>query len=313
MGCPVFLTPYPTSSVMRHSAAPHNVGTRGIVVRLLFHPVSFFNDSCQGAFTKPVADFHIRCIREVTLHDVGHHVGNATSRLISREGVGQFRIHDGKYGTQMLGGTETQFLECLCLGNYRIARTLASGSRDSQHHGYFQRFLHLGTTDKEIPEVPIIEGSGSNGLCRIYDRTTSHRKHHIHLLTTAKLNTFVHLTVNGIGLDTSHFAISHTGFLQVLLHSIQQTTPYNRTASIYYHHFLCTILTRQCTDLHFSILAKDKLCRTIKNKIIHCIPYLMYRLYLSKKRPNAPHFISPFSKTKIPSNAQEMPSITSIR
>src|SRR5699024_11544307 len=56
---------------------------------------------------------------------------------------------------------------------------------------------------------------------------------------------------------------------------------------------------------------KDKLCRTIKNKIIHCIPYLMYRLYLSKKRPNAPHFISPFSKTKIPSNAQEMPSITS--
>ena len=53
--------------------------------------------------------------------------------------------------------------------------------------------------------------------------------------------------------------------------------------------------------------------RIIKNKIIHCIPYLMYRLYLSKKRPNAPHFISPFSKTKIPSNAQEMPSITSIR
>ena len=32
--------------------------------------------------------------------------------------------------------------------------TFASGSRDSQHHGYFQRFLHLGTTDKEIPEVP---------------------------------------------------------------------------------------------------------------------------------------------------------------
>ena len=95
--------------------------------------------------------------------------------------------------------------------------------------------------------------------------------------------------------------------------AIQQTTPYNRTASIYYHHLLCTILTCQCTDLHFSILAKDKLCRTIKNKIIHCIPYLMYRLYLSKKRPNAPHFISPFSKTKIPSNAQEMPSITSIR
>ena len=57
-------------------------------------------------------------------------------------------------------------------------------------------------------------GSGSNGLCRIYDRTTSHRKHHIHLLTTAKLNTFVYLPVNGIGLDTSHFAISHTGFLQ---------------------------------------------------------------------------------------------------
>lgn len=53
-------------------------------------------------------------------------IGNTTSRLISRKGVGQFRIHDGKYGTQMLGGTEPQLLECLCLGNYR---------HDGSHHG----------------------------------------------------------------------------------------------------------------------------------------------------------------------------------
>ncbi len=41
--------------------------------------------------------------------------------------------------------------------------------------------------------------------------------------------------------------------------------------------------------------------------------HLMYLLYLSKKRLNAPHFINPFSKTRMPSSAQEIPNKTSIR
>ena len=72
-----------------------------------------------------------------------------------------------------------------------------------------------------------------------------------------------------IGLNATHFAELNTGFPQRLLHSVQQAAPYNRAATIHNHHFPCTMLTSQRTDLHFSISSEYKLGRTVKNKIVH--------------------------------------------
>ena len=60
---------------------------------------------------------------------------------------------------------------------HRVARALATRSRNCQHNSNFQCFRHFCLTYKEIPKIALIRYTGSNSLCCINYRTASYREH----------------------------------------------------------------------------------------------------------------------------------------
>ena len=145
----------------------------------------------------------------------------------------------------------------------------AACGRNGEHHSHLQGFLHLGLSDVEVPKVALVEHSGSNGLGRVYHRTTPYGQHHVGLLAAAQVNAFVHFRVDGVGLHTAHLAMLHADLVQGLLHAVEQAAAHHRTASVDNHHLAGTMLTRKRTDLCLCATSEDKLRGAVEYKIVH--------------------------------------------
>ena len=266
---PIFFTTYTTSTIMRNHARPHQVGTRTVIFRISHCLGSLIDDSHQSAFTKAISNFHLLSVRKITLHDMSHHIGHTAGSLKGRQSISKFRIHNREYRTQNFRYTQAEFLQTIQFRYNRITGAFTSGSRNSQHNSYFQRFSHFSLSDIEIPEVTFIKHTCRYGFGCINDRTTTHRQQHISLFTAAEFNAFIHFRIYRIGLHAPHQAIFNSCFPQRLFHPIQQATPYNRAAAVHDHHFPRTMLPCQCTDLHFRSFTEYKFGRTVKDEIIH--------------------------------------------
>ena len=260
---------------MRNCAAPHDVGTRFVIVGIGDDLGSLFHDSQQDTFGHTVADLHIGGVAEITFEDMCHHVGDAAGSLPFGQRHGQFGIHDGEFRTQQHGLTNAQLLERLFVGNDRIARTLATGSRDGEHDTDGQAVAHLGLADKEVPEVAFVIVSCGNGLGRIDDRTATHSEHKVGFETAGKSQSFVNLGVGGIGTDATHFDIGDGNGIERGLDTIEQATANHRAASIDDHHTMGTVLDAELANFLFASASETKLSRGVESEIIHVLRILI--------------------------------------
>ncbi len=113
---PVFTPSASADAVVGESAAPHYVGAGLVIVRTGHHFGGFRYYGFQQPFGQAVGHLYIFRRGEITLHDVDHHVGDATCRLIGRKSECQFRIQAGEFRPQSCIGPEREFQQSVKTG-----------------------------------------------------------------------------------------------------------------------------------------------------------------------------------------------------
>ena len=269
VGIPVLLAPYAAHTVVGQRAAPHQVGAGVVVIGAIHYAPALLNDGAEQSFAKTVGGFAMGCVGEVALHDVCHHVGNAAGRLEGRKGERQLGIHDGKHGAQHLGRAQTDLDEALAARDDGIARALATGGGNGEHHAHLEGTLHGDVKAVEIPEVAVVAHAGGYGLGGVDDRTAAHGQQEVDVLAASQTDALIHLVVERIGLHAAQRDASQASLEKLVGQLPEQAAAHHVALPVDHQHAGGTIRPAQRTGLLLGAPPEYELGGAVETEMIH--------------------------------------------
>ena len=275
---------------MGQRARPHDIGARLRVGRIGHSGRCLVDDSFEQPFGHTVGGRTVVGGGEIALHDMRHHVGNATRHLKRRQRECNLRVEDGETRAQCHVGAQRYLLHVALTGNHRVARAFASGGRNSEHHAHRQCLLHHGSTLVEIPEIAIVDHTAGYSLGRVDSATAAHGYHSVDAFATAYLYTFIHTVICRIGVNPRKFQRGNPSRLNRRQHPVEQPRTACRTVARHHQYLLNTHRSCQLPHLFLYPAAKHIPRRRTIRKIYHnnqitnsqTIIYILYILFRLK-------------------------------
>ena len=116
--------------------------------------------------------------------------------------------------------------------DHRVARALAAGGRNGQHHPNRQCSPNSGLTGPEVPEIAVVRHSGGNGLSCVDHRSTTHGQKPVDPLGTTYSDPLAHLWIRWIGLDATQFHMFDAGFIESGQDTLKQTAAHHGSTAV---------------------------------------------------------------------------------
>ena len=203
---------------------------------------------------------------------MGDDIRNAAGRLIGGQRLGQGGIQDGKPGP--VGFAAGPPLDhAFLFGDNRIRATFAARGGDGQHRSDGQRLLH-GLSFIEIPEIPVVNGSGGDGLGGVNRAAAADGQHEVDPFLPAKFDSLVNQPAPGIRPRAAQLHMGDARGLQGSLHPVKKPRANHGAAAIVQQRLVSAEALHQGAGLVFGFPAEGKIGRGVKSEIVHVDPPL---------------------------------------
>lgn len=203
MAGPVLNASAAHKAVVGQRGGPFYIGAGIVVGRIGKGFRSHIHKCHQQSFGKAVGHFHTAGGGEIALHDVAHHVDNAAGCLPCREGEREFRVENGKTGTQNAVGAQAQLAQVVAAGDHSVAAALTAGAGHRENHTHRKSLLDNGFPAEKIPEIALVGDACGDGLGCVDDRAASHGYQTVDIAVASEFDTFIDKCVDRVGLNAT--------------------------------------------------------------------------------------------------------------
>ena len=156
-----------------------------VVGRILQYLENTVLNGTQQSLSDRVGECHTVITTEIALHSVHHNIGSSCCRLVWRQCVCAFRIHNGELTTTQVV-VEASLVLVFVASNHATVTHLTTSSGNGKDCSYWQTILWHRLTVPEVPRVTVVRNSVGYGFCRVYNTTTTYGKDEVYLLLTTQ-------------------------------------------------------------------------------------------------------------------------------
>ena len=185
---------------MGERTAPHNFCTSIVIGRIFFKNLSVAHGCFQNVFADSVDDVQLMNVfcGEETFQGVHHNINTTTCSLVSRKGVGQFRIENAEFAVSV-GRSQTTFQPTVFVGDYggstHFTTSSCNGkyccSGDATSNGAFAFII--------FPNVAFVSKTISNSFGAVDYATATNSEDEVNAFCFAQFNAFVNFGKARVG------------------------------------------------------------------------------------------------------------------
>ena len=213
---------------------------------------------------------------------MGNNVGNAASRLISRQRAKERRILHRKLRANHIA-TDIALKHAIFFSHHGSATAFGARSGNRLHHANRERLRDRQLFRIKIPEVAIVKATHGNALGAINRRATTDGQNKVNPIGAYHFDTLVNKRIARIRLHATEFHMGNSSSIERCLHAVNQTRTHRRAPTVMNQHLGAAILFNEFTAFIFAVLAEYEFRGAVEVEIIHVPSFLKQSIIIILK------------------------------